>query len=122
MHSKLISRLKTASRAIIVLGVLVFGYLLLSAASTQVVSDRKGELASIDASTNLAELKAHASALAMVANNSSHISMVLLWIAMLALLFFIGLAGISLHWLGKLERGIHEDPPHASYEGSSGKS
>ncbi len=113
MHSKFISRLRGASWAIIVLGVLVFGYLLLSAAATQIVSDRQGELAHIDASTNLVELKAHASGLALVGNNASHISMVLLWIAMLTLLFFVALAAASLHWLGKLERGIDEKSPHA---------
>ena len=113
MHSKFISRLKCVSWTTIVLGVLVFGYLLLSAAATQIVSDRQGELASIEAATNILELKGHASALAMVGNNASHISMVLLWIAMLALLFFAVLAGFSLHWLSKLERDINEKSPHA---------
>jgi hypothetical protein len=97
---------------IIILGVLVFGYLLLSAGATQIVSDRQGELASIKAATNIAELKAHASGLAMVGNNASQISMVLLWIAMLALLFFAVLAGFSLHWLGRLERVMNEKSLH----------
>jgi hypothetical protein len=113
MHSKFISRLRGASWTIIVLGVLVFGYLLLSVAATQIVSDRQGELARIEASTNLLELKAHASGLAMIGNNASHISMVLLWIAMLTLLFFVVLAGAILHWLSKLDRGINDKSPHA---------
>ena len=108
MHSKLITRLRAASWAIIVLGVLVFGYLLLSAPATQVVSDRQGELASIEAMTNVVELKARASVLTMVGDNATHISMVLLWIAMLALLSFAVLAGFCLHWLGRLERAINE--------------
>lgn len=113
MHSRFLSRLKRVSWTIIVFGILVFGYLLLSTARTKIVSDRQGELARIDASTNLAELKARASELAIVANSTGHTSMVLLWIAMLALLFFVGLLGLSLHWLSRLERGINEDSPHA---------
>jgi hypothetical protein len=93
---------------IIVLGVLVFGFILLSAAATQIVSDRQGELARIEATTSLADLKIHASGLAMVGNNASQTSMVLLWIAMLAALFFAILAGFILHWLGRLERVINE--------------
>jgi hypothetical protein len=113
MHSKFLSRLRGASWTTIVIGVLVCGYLFLSAASTQIVTDRQGELARIAAITNIAELKARASGLAMIGNNSSEISMGLLWIAMLASLFFAVLAGFSLHWLGRLERVINEKSPHA---------
>jgi len=111
-HSKLISRLRGASWAIIVLGVLACGFLLLSGAATQIVTDQQ-ELARIKTVTNIAELKAQTSGLAIVGNTASHISMVLLWIAMLALLFFAILAGISLHWLGRLERVINEELPNA---------
>lgn len=98
MHSKFISRLRGASWAIIGLGILVFGYLLLSAAATQTASDQR-VLARIEATTDLAELEAYASGLTMLANNASRISMVLLWLAMLTLLSFVVLAGASLRWL-----------------------
>lgn len=111
MHSKLISRLRGTSWVIIALGLLVVGHLLLSAAETQIVRDRDEQLARIEASTNIVELKAHASGLVMIGNNASHISMVLLWIAMLTLLFFIVLAGMSLHWLGTLERTLNQKLP-----------
>jgi hypothetical protein len=113
MHSKLISRLRFTSWLIIILGLLVCGYLLLSAPATQIVTDRQAELVRIGTASSIAELKAHASGLVMVGSNASHISMVLLKIAILASLFFAVLAGFSLHWLGRLARVINEKSPHA---------
>jgi hypothetical protein len=111
-HSILITRLKALSRVTVALGVLVSGYLLLCASETRVVPDRQGALALIDATTNISELKARASALTMHGNNASHLSMVLIGIAVLALLLCSVLAAVSIRWLGRLHDIIYEKTPH----------
>jgi hypothetical protein len=113
MASRLISRLKALGWVAIGLGILVSAYLLPSAAETKVVADRKGELALIAGTTNLAELKAHASGLVMVADNAGHISIVLIWVAVTTLLVLAVLAGVSIRWLGRLQRDINEKSPDA---------
>jgi hypothetical protein len=103
MQSKLIKSLVMTNRVIFVLGFLLVVYLVFAVPQTKVVSDRQGELAQIDATSNLAELKAHASALAMVANNATHISAVLFGVVIVMLLFFVVLSILNLFLLRKLK-------------------
>jgi hypothetical protein len=104
MNSKLINRLAMSSQAALVVGLLLAIYLFLSVPATAVVSDREGELARIKAMTDLAELKAYTSGLAMVANNATHISAVLFGIVIIVLLLFVFLSFLDLVWLRKLTR------------------
>ena len=104
MHSKLINRLAMTNRAILVLGLLLVFYLVLSVPATTVVSDRQGELARIEAATSVSELKAIASGLAMIGNNATRISQVLFGIVILTLLVFVVLSILNLVWLRTLRR------------------
>src|SRR5437667_7049061 len=108
MRSKLISRLATTSRAIVGLAFGVGIYLALAAPATFIVSDRQEELSRIEAATTVAELKARASALAMVGNNATQASRVLFGIAIGTLLVFTLLALPIQAWLTLLSMTDHE--------------
>jgi len=104
MQLTLINRRAVPSRVILVLGFLLAVYLVLSVPATSVGSDRQGELSQIEAASSLAELKAHASGLAMVAKNATQISAVPCGIVILTPLLFIGLSILNLVWLRRLKR------------------
>ena len=108
MHSKLISRLATTSRTIVVLAFVVAIYLALSVPSTFIVSDRQAELSSIEAMTTVAELKARASGLTMVGDNATQASRVLFGIAAGTFILFTVLSLLNLIWLRRLRRVIDE--------------
>jgi len=122
MDSEFIWRLKALNWITVGPGILVSGYLLLSAPATQVIINRREELARVEAITNITELKYYTSGLVMVANNTSQISMVLFWVAVLALMLLVVLAVISIHWLGRLSKGNPQSressfPPTTAREG-----
>ena len=102
MRLKLINRLAIVSRVIILLGFVLAVYLVLSVPFMQVVADRHTELGEIEAASSLPELKAHASALAVVGDNATHISRVLFGLVIVTLIFFMVLSALSLVWLKKL--------------------
>src|SRR6266496_5478389 len=104
MHSKLINRLATTNWAILVVGLLLAAYLVVSVPATAVVSDRQGELARIEAASGVSELKAIATGLAMIGNNATRISQVLFGIVILTLLVFVFLSILNLVWLRALKR------------------
>lgn len=103
MNGSLIERVIVTNRVIFVLGLLLSIYLFTSIPATRVVSDRSAELASIDGMTNVTQLKAHASGLAMVAKNASDVSTVLFGVVIAMLLFFAALSLINLWWLRRLK-------------------
>lgn len=104
MRSNLINRLVMTNRVIFTLSLLLLIYLAVAAPETAVVSDKQAQLTQINSISSLAELKAEASGLAMVAHNAGVTSMVLLRIVLVTLLVFMLLSFASLLWLRRLSR------------------